>query len=246
MRISRSVALIGSFQFGISGPLDCHIYAVRGPAGAALIDAGAGTHSDRVLANLRTDFETEVVDDLAITHCHLDPCGGAASLHQKTGCRVIVPEQSRAILEAADEESAGLCAAREKVSTPPEYRFFPCAVDLCVRDGHEFDAAGLRFTGIHVRGHSTDSFCLLTEVDGQKWLFSGDVVFYGGILGVINFEGSGKGAYRADLHKLRGLAVEGLLPGTASLPCVAASDTSTLLLSRRGRVLCLNKLDRET
>ncbi|PYV28541.1 MAG: hypothetical protein DMG24_01840 [Acidobacteria bacterium] len=87
---------------------------------------------------------------------------------------------------------------------------------------------------------------MLTEVDGQKWLFSGDVVFYGGILGVINFEGSGKGAYRADLHKLRGLAVEGLLPGTASLPCVAASDTSTLLLSRRGRVLCLNKLDRET
>src|SRR5438045_1583645 len=94
MRISRSVALIGSFQFGISGPLDCHIYAVRGPAGVALIDAGAGTHTDRVLANLRTDFETEVVDDLAITHCHLDPCGGAASLHQKTGCRVIVPERA--------------------------------------------------------------------------------------------------------------------------------------------------------
>ena len=125
MRISRSVALIGSFQFGISGPLDCHIYAVRGPAGAALIDAGAGTHTDRVLANLRTDFETEVVDDLAITHCHLDPCGGAASLHQKTGCRVIVPEQSRAILEAADEESAGLCAAREKVSTLLSIGFSP-------------------------------------------------------------------------------------------------------------------------
>ena len=50
-------------------------------------------------------------------------------------------------------------------------------------------------------------------MDGQKWLFSGDVVFYGGILGVINFEGSGMGGYRADLHKLRGLAVEGVAAG---------------------------------
>jgi glyoxylase-like metal-dependent hydrolase (beta-lactamase superfamily II) len=44
-------------------------------------------------------------------------------------------------------------------------------------------------------------------------MFAGDVVFYGGILGVINVDGSGMEGYRADLSKLNGLGVEGFFPG---------------------------------
>jgi len=43
MRISHSLALVGSLQFGVSGPVDGHVYALRGPAGIVLIDAGGGT-----------------------------------------------------------------------------------------------------------------------------------------------------------------------------------------------------------
>ena len=53
MRLSSSLALVASFQFGVSGYFDCHVYAVRGPAGIVLIDAGAGTHTDVVLANFQ-------------------------------------------------------------------------------------------------------------------------------------------------------------------------------------------------
>ena len=49
MRISHSLALVGSLQFGVSGPVDGHVYALRGPAGIVLIDAGGGTHTERIL-----------------------------------------------------------------------------------------------------------------------------------------------------------------------------------------------------
>ena len=64
-----------------------------------------------------------------------------------------------------------------------------------------------------MRGHSPDAFCYLTRSLGSPWLFCGDVVFYGGVLGVINAEGSGMEGYRANLCKLSGLNVEGLFPG---------------------------------
>ena len=41
MRLTKQLALVGSLQFGISGPFDCHVYALKGPEGIVLIDAGA-------------------------------------------------------------------------------------------------------------------------------------------------------------------------------------------------------------
>src|SRR5207253_1977789 len=73
--------------------------------------------------------------------------------------------------------------------------------------------AGVEFTAIHVRGHSRDAHCYLARAGGRTWLFSGDVVFYGGVLGLINADGSGMEGYRADIDKLAGLGVEGLFPG---------------------------------
>lgn len=213
MRISHSLALIGSLQFGVSGPVDCHVYAVRGPRGILLIDSGGGTHTECLLANLRADLGESAVDALILTHCHPDHCGGVAPLQKLTGCRIFAPEPSRAALETGDEEETGLRAAREAGIYPADFRLPRCKVDRALQDGERFEAAGLEFTAIHVRGHSEDSFCFLTQVDDAPWLFSGDAVFYGGVLGVINAAGSGMSGYRADLHKLGGLAIEGLFPG---------------------------------
>ena len=213
MRICESLALIGSMQFGLSGPLDCHVYALQGPSGVVLIDAGGGTHTERLLANLRADLGRPEVDTLIITHCHLDHCGGATSLQAATNCRVVAPEQSRAVLASGDEELSGLRAARGQGVYPSDFRFSACPVDVGLHDGEGFEVAGLRFVPIHIRGHSRDSFCLLTKIQGSNWLFSGDSVFYGGVLGIINAEGSEMAGYRSDLPKLGGLAIEGLFPG---------------------------------
>ena len=44
-------------------------------------------------------------------------------------------------------------------------------------------------------------------------MFTGDTIFYGGILGVINRPDSGMQGYRCDIKKLSNLNVEGLFPG---------------------------------
>jgi len=213
MRVSSSLSLVASFQYGISGPLDCHVYAIRGPRGIVLVDSGAGTHTDTLLANLRLDFGVDDVETLLVTHGHLDHCGGAASIHSKTNCRVITTEYTRRILEQADEEASGLRLARSQGVYPPDFRFTPCEVNQSFSDGEQFEAGGLSWKAIRVCGHSEDSSCFLTEIGGKPALFSADVIFYGGVLGVINAEGSGMSGYRADLRKLSNLGIEGLFPG---------------------------------
>ena len=213
MRINESLALVASLQFGISGPLDCHVYAVRGPDGVLLIDAGAGTHTWRLLDNLKVDFPGEALKALLITHCHMDHCGAAADIQRLTKCQVIAPTACKHTLEVADEEASGLRMAREQSIYPADFHPKPCRVDLSVGDGEKFSAAGIQFTAIHVRGHSRDSHCYLMKSGDANWLFTGDVVFYGGVLGVINAEGSGMDGYRSDLSKLSGLEVDGLFPG---------------------------------
>lgn len=213
MRLSSSLALVASFQFGVSGHFDCHVYAVRGPDGIVLIDAGAGTHTDVLLANLRFDLGADNIETLIVTHGHLDHCGGAASIRAKTNCRVIATEYTRQILEQGDEEASGLRLARSQGLYTPDFRFAPCEVTKTVSDGEQFEAGGLSWKVIRVRGHSEDSACFLAQVDGKLSLFSADVIFYGGVLGVINAEGSGMSGYRADLRKLSNLGIEGMFPG---------------------------------
>ena len=198
---------------GISGPLDCHVYALRGPRGVVLVDAGSGTHSETLVGNLLSDLGTNEVESLIVTHGHLDHCGGAASIAAQTRCKVVATEYTRPILENADEEASGLGLARNQGVYPPDFRFSPCKVENAVKDGEEFEAGGLTWKAIRVRGHSEDSACFLVRHDGQAFLFSADVIFYGGVLGVINAEGSGMGGYRADLRKLSNLGIDGLFPG---------------------------------
>lgn len=213
MRLTPSLAIVGSMQLGLSGPMDGHVYALRGSGGIVLIDSGAGTHTAELLANVVSEFGGDAIEAVIVTHCHLDHCGGAAALQARTGCKVIAPVPSCPILETGDEEACGLRAARLQGTYPPDLRLAPCAVNFAVRDGESFEVGGFSFTGIQVRGHSRDSFCYLTTVEGRLSIFTGDVVFYGGVLGVINVEGSSMDGYRADLGKLGGLQVEGLFPG---------------------------------
>jgi len=56
MHIGETLAMVGSLQFGLSGPLDCHVYALQGSQGLVLIDAGAGTHSQQILSNVASDL----------------------------------------------------------------------------------------------------------------------------------------------------------------------------------------------
>lgn len=213
MKISPSLALVGDLQMGLSGPWDCHVWAVRAAGGVVLVDAGSGTHGDTILDNVEAAFGGRDIAAVVLTHAHPDHAAGAAWFHSTTGCAVYAPEPSQAAVESGDEELTGLAAAKQSGIYPPEMQFEPCPVTRSIAHGEAFDVAGLAMRATHVRGHSPDAFCYLTELDGRRTLFAGDVVFYGGVLGVVNAPGSGMEGYRADLGRLDGLGVDALLPG---------------------------------
>lgn len=57
----------------------------------------------------------------------------------------------------------------------------------------------MRVRAVFTPGHSAGSTCFVADVDGYRALFTGDTVFAGGLVSLINAPGSDPAAYRADL-----------------------------------------------
>jgi glyoxylase-like metal-dependent hydrolase (beta-lactamase superfamily II) len=187
---------------------------VKGAEGLVLIDAGGGTDGEKIFENIRREgFDPSDLKALLLTHIHFDHSCGAAEIRERTGCKVYISANTRELLERGTAEEAGLDKAIEKGIYPDSFQFRNCVVDQSVEDGDVINAAGLEFNAISVDGHSPDSICYLVEINGSRNLFAGDVLFYGGVIGLINAAGSTMEGYRQDLSKLAGLDVDGLFPG---------------------------------
>ncbi len=213
MRLCRQIGLVADLQIGLSCPWDCHVYGIRAPGGIVLIDAGSGMATDALLHNLREDLGTAEITAVVLTHAHPDHACGVAPLLDRYGCQVWAPAPCREVLEQGDEDRSGLAKARRRGAYPMEMRMRPSLVHHSIEHGEIFEVAGLRFEALHVSGHSPDSFCYLTELECGRSLFVGDVLFYGGVLGLINAEGSSLDGYRSHLERLKGLGVDCLFPG---------------------------------
>ncbi len=214
MRITEDIYLVGSLQLGISGRWDSHVYLVKGTDGLVLIDAGGGTDGEKIFENIRSEgFDPADIKALLLTHVHFDHSCGAAEIRERTGCEVYLSKNSRDLLQQGSAAEAGLDKAIEKGIYPEWFQFKNCSVDHAVEDGDVINVAGLQFKAISVDGHSLDSICYLVEINGSRNLFAGDVLFYGGVIGLINASGSTMEGYRKDLSKLAGLEIDGLYPG---------------------------------
>jgi glyoxylase-like metal-dependent hydrolase (beta-lactamase superfamily II) len=214
MRLTNEIFVVGGKQLGLSGPWDSHIYLIKGKDGLVMIDAGGGGYGETIAANIASEgLNPKDINALLITHNHPDHACGAAEIRELTGCEVYISTCSCEQLQSGDEHSAGLATAKEMGIYPPEFSYRNCIVDHEVRDQDEINVAGITFTAIGVEGHSPDSICYQVELNGKRHLFSGDVLFYGGILGLINFPGSSMSGYRKQLKKLSGLKIDGLFPG---------------------------------
>jgi glyoxylase-like metal-dependent hydrolase (beta-lactamase superfamily II) len=214
MRITDRIFIVGSLQLGISGRWDSHVYLVSGPDGLVLIDAGGGTEGPRILENIRREgFDPADIKAILLTHNHFDHSCGAAELRAITGCKVYLSWRSKEFLETGTAKEAGLDLAIEHGVYPADFMYRNCIVDVAVHDGDLVEAAGIEFRAIEVDGHSPDSICYMAEIGGRRNLFAGDVLFYGGLIGLINAPGSNMDGYRRDLEKLSGLEIDGLFPG---------------------------------
>lgn len=208
------IHLVASGPLGISHPLDCHAYLVETPRGLVLIDAGVDPEARGILDNIRgLGLDVGHLELILLTHAHADHAGGVAALVRASGAEVIGDPGELRLLAEGDDEALGLRAAKLNGTYPDDYVYPHVAGGTALEQDWSFDAGDRRFRAIHTPGHSAGSTCYLLETEGYRALFSGDTVFLGGFISVLNVAGSDPADYRRHLPALAGLGVDGLYPG---------------------------------
>lgn len=167
MKITSNVFLVGGS--GKSDPADAAVYLIVSGTEAALVDAGTGGGTDRVLQNIRNaGADPRALKYLFITHCHYDHTGGANAIREKSGCKIVAHELDAEFLESGDSE----------VTAASWYGTFmePVKVDVKVKGREKFfTVGGLETAFYHAPGHSPGSAVLTMVSDGRLVLFGQDV-----------------------------------------------------------------------
>ena len=86
----------------------------------------------------------------------------------------------------------------------------PFAVEKTVTDGEAFTLAGITFKAYSLPGHTTGSAAYLVEEKGEKWLFTGDVLFEDSI-GRTDFPTGSLSQMRESLRRLKNMDGEYLI-----------------------------------
>jgi hydroxyacylglutathione hydrolase len=222
MKILDNVYLVGSGNtgLGISNDYDCHVYLLDGGSEMALIDAGGGRETNRILENAENDgLDTRKITRVFLSHLHSDHAAGASKMRELLGATILAPAGEAKFIENADEKALGLDLARgEGRFYPPDYVFPACPVDIEIKHGDEYRIGDGTLKAISVPGHSIDTMCFYSEVEDRYYgkkrvLFSSDAVFFRGLISLLNCYGSSLAAYREGIKHLEGLEVDALFPG---------------------------------
>ena len=222
MKIMDHIYLVGSGNtgLGISNDYDCHVYLLDGGSEIALIDAGGGRETYRIIENAKNDgLDARKITRVFLSHSHSDHAAGASKMRELLGATILAPAGEAKFIETADEKALGLDLARgEGRFYPPDYVFPACHVDIELKHEDEFRIGDCTLKAISVPGHTIDTLCFYTEVEDRyygkkKVLFSSDVVFFRGLISLLNCHGSSLAAYREGIKHLDGLEVDGLFPG---------------------------------
>lgn len=160
------------FQVGGSGftaPEDAAVYLISVDGHAAIVDAGCGHATDKLLQNIRRCGVTDgTIEYLLITHCHYDHTGGAAALKQHFGLKIVAHEKDAGFLEKGNQKVTGAAWYGAVLK--------PFTVDINLSKSEEIILLETHaVTAIHVPGHSPGSVVYLMESGGQKVLFAQDV-----------------------------------------------------------------------
>lgn len=217
MRLSDSVALVGSGDARLSNQYDCNVYAIDAPDGTVLVDTGAGLSPSQLLDRAESVFGP--VTHALLTHAHADHSQGAPAL-QDRGVEVRACNATADLVSSATEAELGVDVARSEGIYPEGYSFENFHVDRSFAVDTELALAGLSVEPVLLRGHAPDHVVYIVELDSETTCFAGDAVYPDGSISLLNVPGSSLADYRADIEGLVGRGVDALLPGHG-LPLMA-------------------------
>ena len=213
MRLTDEVGLIGSgsLGFGLSHPLDCHVYVLDGGNELALVDTGTGLDTPRMLEHARADgYDLARLRTAFITHPHADHAGGASTW---SGVQIAAHPQAADFIQRADEAGFNLDVARAAGRYPSDYRLQPVPNVRALADGEEVQIGHLRLSVVYTPGHSAGGVCYLVHGRARSYLFTGDTLFFGGKVLILSSTDSSVVDLKRSVARLASLHVDALMPG---------------------------------
>jgi len=177
---------------------NCNTYVIKGDK-TVLIDPGHSRHVERLFHQMEEDgISSEKVDVILITHSHPDHFEGLEAFLDKPVKITMSREEERYLLESGK-------LLFEMMRQPlPKFR-----IDFYLREG-ELHLGKEIFNIYSTPGHSPGSLSIYWPE--RKVLFTGDVIFYGGIGRTDFLEGNSK-LLMESIERLSRLDTEILLPG---------------------------------
>jgi hydroxyacylglutathione hydrolase len=149
------------------GPLQCNCSVIGDEQTREAMVIDPGDEIEQVLELVRK--HNLQVQQIVITHAHIDHVGGAMKLRAATGAPVLLNQNDYALLRMLDVQAAWLgMAAPEKVE-----------IDQSVGQADIVKAGSLVGQVLHTPGHTEGSICLYFPA--QTMLIAGDTLFAGSI-----------------------------------------------------------------
>jgi glyoxylase-like metal-dependent hydrolase (beta-lactamase superfamily II) len=149
----------------------CNVYILRSGISAVLIDFGSGD----VLAHLPA-LDIERVSAVLMTHHHRDQGQGLARV-VAAGIPVYVPHTEAEFFHAVDVHWQARSIDNNYNVRQDRFSLLePIPIAGTLEDYGVYTFDGLTFEIIPTPGHTTGSISLLTNLDGQRLAFTGDLI----------------------------------------------------------------------
>jgi hydroxyacylglutathione hydrolase len=218
MRLSQDIHVVGGgrFGFGLSGPLDCHVYVINGGTELALVDPGFGAPGDfdRILDNIRSDgLDPKRIRKIILTHYHADHIGAAQEAEQRLDAEVIASSIAAPAIRVGDEKAVALDVAKAAGFYPQDYELPPCPVHVELSEGNEVQVGRLRLGAWDTPGHCDGHLSFLMTGGERNYLLGADLVFWRGRILLQNIHDCRITDYAESVFKVAKLDFDALIPG---------------------------------
>jgi glyoxylase-like metal-dependent hydrolase (beta-lactamase superfamily II) len=206
IRFQRRAARLAKGLWLIDVDGQQNIYLLESSNGLTLIDPSLESTTDVVIDQIKSlGFDPGDVQNILLTHCHVDHAQSAA-YWQKKGAEVFIHDADKNAILTGNEITAWWLINDEK------HRHFPPVREVTsIFDGDVLTLGEHQIYACHTPGHTPGSTCFYLQLEGKHILISGDTIFHNGKHGWTGHPYVDYDLYLKSLWKLKSFAVGGVV-----------------------------------